>query len=314
MAKAVAIDDDSATAFYISYHFKNRLYDRDTILVSHYNINFLFVLALYAKNRSSEQQRWANEVKKKFRDEIIEGLNNEFQFHVLTPREGVDGMQFLLDHFQQQLGKMYSPYEISASGQKYYSLALDRDERYAEENEKVVALIDSYFYRKECPLGTDPTKVLPKVASSMMSDSGSSGKGLYFLSTIDKTVNAEFGKIAKGEANYFISGYNTLMTGIDFAYVKYFVAVIDHQVAGYYKVNSSEIIDASELLKKAKETGRSDYKGYDKPYRVKLGLGDYVSLPIPFLYGIDNVARGIVLSGKAFKEYCMSGVKKTDTL
>lgn len=303
-------NDGKKRSFYISYHFRNRLYDRDTILVSHYNINFLFVLALYAKNRSSEQQRWANEVKKQFRDEIIAGLNEEFQFHVLTPREGVNSEQFLHDHFQQQLGKLYSPYETSASGQKYYSLALDKDERYAEENEKVKALFDSYFYREECPLGTDPTEVLPKVASSAMSDSESSGKGLYFLSTVDKNVNAEFEKIAEGKGSFFISGYNALLTGIDFTYVKYFVAVIDHQVAGYYIVNSSEIFDATELLKKAKEIGRSDYKGYEKPYRVKLGLGDYVPLPVPFLYGIDNVARGIVLSGKAFKEYCKSGVEK----
>lgn len=307
-------DDVKERSFHISYHFRNRLYDRDTILVSHYNINFLFVLSLYAKNRSSEQQRWANEVKKKFRNDIIEGLNKEFQFHVLTPREGVDSKQFLLDHFQQQLGKMYSPYEISTSGQKYYSLALDRDERYAEENQKIKELVDNYFYRKECPLGTDPTMVLPKVTSSVRSDSESSGKGLYFLTTIDKAVNAEFEKIAEGKATYFISGYNTLMTGIDFAYVKYFVAVIDHQVAGYYKVISSEIIDASELLEKARETGRSDYKGYDKPYRVKLELGDYILLPAPFLYGIDNVARGFVLSHKEFKEYSKHGAENKKLL
>lgn len=44
--------------FYISRHFDNRIFDRDTILVAHYDVNFLYVIALYARDSNSEKQGW----------------------------------------------------------------------------------------------------------------------------------------------------------------------------------------------------------------------------------------------------------------
>ena len=38
----------------IKYQFKDRLFDRDTMLLSRYNVNFLFVVSLYARNRQSK--------------------------------------------------------------------------------------------------------------------------------------------------------------------------------------------------------------------------------------------------------------------
>lgn len=150
--------------FLISYHFKNRLYDRDTILVSHYNINFLFLLALYGKNRSSEQQRWAKEVKKQFRDEIIAGLNEEFQFHIMTPREHIDGHESLRQNFKKVLGKVFQPYSDNQNGQSFYSLALvrpktidDQTKRTAieEVNKEIISLLEKDFEILECDLGQD---------------------------------------------------------------------------------------------------------------------------------------------------------------
>lgn len=43
---------------YMSKQFNNRLYDRDTLLLFHYDVNFLFILSLYAKNNSREQMSW----------------------------------------------------------------------------------------------------------------------------------------------------------------------------------------------------------------------------------------------------------------
>lgn len=96
------------------------------------------------------------------------------------------------------------------------------------------------------------------------------------------------------------------MAGIDFSQVKYFAAVIDHKVSGYYKVSSYAVIDAKELLDKDKRDKR--YKGYDKPYRVRLELGDYIPLTTPFTYGIDqNAAKGVAMPARVFKEYCKKG-------
>ena len=41
-----------------SYQFKNRLFDRDTLLLFHYDVNFLFVLSLYARNNEGERSAW----------------------------------------------------------------------------------------------------------------------------------------------------------------------------------------------------------------------------------------------------------------
>lgn len=150
--------------FYVSYHFKNRLFDRDTILVAHYNVNFLFVLALYAKNRPIEQQGWSDKVKAQFRREIIEDLNKEYQFYVMTPREHIDGHAFLQERFKDVLGKVFQPYEVSEQGQQFYSLALQRsNKRMSEEertkleseNESIKNLLEPYFERIECDLGED---------------------------------------------------------------------------------------------------------------------------------------------------------------
>jgi hypothetical protein len=132
------------------------------------------------------------------------------------------------------------------------------------------------------------------------------GKGPYFLSSIDLHVNPNEESIINGDAKFFVTGYSTIYAGVDFQQIKYFVPVKDHKVCGFYKVNSYEAIDASETLLKDKKTKFvNTYKGYDKPYRIKIGLGDYTPLPKPFTYGIDrNAARGMALAARTFKEYC----------
>lgn len=161
--------------FFISCHFKNRLYDRDTILISHYNVNFLFVLALYAKNRSIEQLYWAKDVKEKFRNEIIEGLNKDFQFHVMKAKNNVDAKQYFRTHFQKVLGKVYSPF----GNNDIISLALDRDDP-ENNNASLIKELEQFFIVKECPLGTN-TDITISNANSSGSGSSSSKAGIFMV-------------------------------------------------------------------------------------------------------------------------------------
>ena len=64
----------------VKYQFKDRLFDRDTMLLSRYNVNFLFVISLYARNRQAEKAVWKEEVRAQFRREIRNVLENEYQF------------------------------------------------------------------------------------------------------------------------------------------------------------------------------------------------------------------------------------------
>lgn len=143
----------------ISYHFDNRLFDRDTLILQTYNINFLFVLACYVQGAGERTQ----EIRGRFRDNIKDVLEKEYKFYAMTPREGINAEEFFKENFQQLLGKIFTPYHIEGP-QPYYSLALDNDSKFNDENDLVLALIRTGFYCEECPLGTDPSTILKPVA------------------------------------------------------------------------------------------------------------------------------------------------------
>ncbi len=143
--------------------FENRLFDRDTLLLAHYDVNFLHIVSLYARNNAAQQRQWKDKVRCEFRCAIQQMLGEQYRFYAVTPRAGVNAEQFLQANFQQLLGKIYTPY-ANLQEQVYYSVALERDERFAEENEQVLALLSPSFHIHECPIGTNPASVLPKVA------------------------------------------------------------------------------------------------------------------------------------------------------
>ncbi len=167
-------------------HFKNRLFDRDTLLLFHYDVNFLFVLSLYARDNASQKAEWKHTMRNRFREEIQEWLQNDFKFYAITPRENTDGEQFIKDNFQSLLGKIYTPFETQ-DGQQYYSLALDKD--YPQENEFVLDLIESGFYCKECKLGQNPQDVLPKVVHNTVA---SASQQLFTIHHVQRYLNQHF--------------------------------------------------------------------------------------------------------------------------
>ena len=87
---------------YRSKHWKNRLFDRDTLIVQTYNINFLYVLSSYVANSSDISIK--RNIQNKFRKDIIRTLNNNYQFYIITPKN-LDC--FVDKHFRLLAGKMY---------------------------------------------------------------------------------------------------------------------------------------------------------------------------------------------------------------
>lgn len=85
-------------------HFENRLFDRDTLLLKEYNINFLFVLAAYVSQ--SEDENYKKTIRKKFRDGLVQMIQAKYYLYKVTPNNGdVDG--FVDIHFRKYVGKMY---------------------------------------------------------------------------------------------------------------------------------------------------------------------------------------------------------------
>lgn len=109
---------------YRSIHWKNRLFDRDTLILQSYNINFLFVLASYVTNSSDVGIKKI--IHKKFRKDIIKTLNKNYLFYKITPLD-LDG--FIEKHFRLLNGKMFRGNDED----KFIWLALENHQNHFEE-------------------------------------------------------------------------------------------------------------------------------------------------------------------------------------
>lgn len=179
-------------------HFNNRLFDRDTLLITHYDVNFLFVVSLYARNNASQKQTWKTKVRNLFRKEIQQILADKYDFYAMTAKPGIDGQQFLSENFKDVIGKVYTPF----ADKQVYSLALDKDKQFSQENEKVYNLLDSHFHIVKCDIGQDPTTILDGKRSSATSLPNTARNGVLMVmmeSYPAKSIKfLENGKLAVG--------------------------------------------------------------------------------------------------------------------
>lgn len=161
MDKELSYDDkiyetQKDNKFFIQRHFENRLFDRDTLLIYHYDVNFLYVVSLYAQNDDGAKQQWKDKVRALFRKEIQQKLQGDFKFYAMTAHPNVDATQYIEENFKEVLGKLYQPFP----NKEFFSLALDSNEKYKEENDKLLEELRNHFYVEECKIGTDPTEIL----------------------------------------------------------------------------------------------------------------------------------------------------------
>ena len=140
---------------FLSRHFKNRLFDRDTLLVYHYDVNFLYVVSLYARENAHQKAQWKQKVRELFREKIQEALKEKYAFYAMAPKPGVNHEEYLRRNFQELLGKVFRPFEDT----QYLSLALDSK----EDNTALLAKLQQDYYVEACPLGTNPKEVLSGV-------------------------------------------------------------------------------------------------------------------------------------------------------
>lgn len=145
---------------YMSRQFDNRLFDRDTLLLSHFNVNFLHVLSLYARNNSAQKAKWRAKVRAKFRGAVQERLKRRYGFWAMRAKPGVDGAEYFKANFQKVLGKVFMPFGADFPG--VYSLALENDVKYASGNEALLGELREFFDVAECELGRSPDEVLPE--------------------------------------------------------------------------------------------------------------------------------------------------------
>ena len=139
----------------INRHFANRLYDRDTLLLSHYDINFLYVLSLYARNNAAEKEEYKVAFRKKIRKSVQRILNTHFEFYVMQARPNVDSREYFKTHFKDIVGKVFSPYH----NDEIFSLALDMS---YPESQPLLDQLQKHFYVANCTLGDEPASIIQK--------------------------------------------------------------------------------------------------------------------------------------------------------
>ena len=94
-----------------SYHWKERLFDRDTLFVHQYRINFLFVLKAYTVFNSIKTTNFRKDIKSRFRKHFIDFFNDskkcEFKFYKCKLKAKKEYKSFITDNFKILNGKCY---------------------------------------------------------------------------------------------------------------------------------------------------------------------------------------------------------------
>lgn len=176
---------------FLSRHFENRLFDRDTLLVYHYDVNFLYVISLYARENKYQKAQWKEKVRKLFREKIQAALEEKYKFYAMTPKPGLNHEKYLRENFQELLGKVYRPFDDT----NYLSLALDQK----EDNDTLLTKLQKDYYVVECPLGENPTLVLSGEKAQDSSEAVHGRKGVLMVMMekyTTKSANFSHGKLA----------------------------------------------------------------------------------------------------------------------
>ena len=86
-------------------HFENRFFDRDTLLLLTYEINFLYVLSSYVQNRGYAPD---NTLRKRFREDVIKAFKELYCFYEVWSKASAEEKEaFVENHFKRLLGKIY---------------------------------------------------------------------------------------------------------------------------------------------------------------------------------------------------------------
>lgn len=112
-------------------HYRNRLFDRDTLILQRYNINFLYVLTAYAAQQQISRDAFRKVTRAAFRNDITKALNDHYKvYQICLPDSGNDSLEireFVKRNFYELSGRIFS---------------FDNILLYAEEKNEANSLVD----------------------------------------------------------------------------------------------------------------------------------------------------------------------------
>ena len=90
-----------------SSHWRNRLFDRDSLFTLSYRINFMFVLKSFLKRKGAQNSTFKKETRERFRQEFIKYLEESYDFFILVPKVGFKSA--IESQFKLLIGISYCP-------------------------------------------------------------------------------------------------------------------------------------------------------------------------------------------------------------
>ena len=254
--------------------FMNRLFDRDTMLLFHYDVNFLYVLSLYARDNASQKAAWKSKIRNRFRREIQEWLQKDYDFYAMRAKPGVDDAAYIKTHFQQLLGKIYTPFSQDKS---IYSLALENADKYKSENEALLSELRKHFFVEPCALGRDPLEVLPEITAScggiMPADAAEKNVLTCLVRKTDDNFKSYYEHNGKSYTMERIPTINLMG-------IKYLLPMVGGMIDGYYEIERMAFVDNKGVPGLRLRLGEYHHIG-DKwvhIYRTKMQPGELISL------------------------------------
>ena len=254
--------------------FMNRLFDRDTMLLFHYDVNFLYVLSLYARDNASQKAAWKSKIRNRFRHEIREWLQKDYDFYAMRAKPGVDDAEYIKTHFQQVLGKIYTPFSQDKS---IYSLALENADKYKSENEALLSELRKHFFVEPCALGRDPLEVLPEITAScggiMPADAAEKNVLTCLVRKTDDNFKSYYEHNGKSYTMERIPTINLMG-------IKYLLPMVGGMIDGYYEIERMAFVDNKGVPGLRLRLGEYHHIG-DKwvhIYRTKMQPGELISL------------------------------------
>ena len=230
----------------LNRQFENRLFDRDTLLLCHYDVNFLYIASLYGRNNKSAQSSWREYVRKEFRSRIQDSLNRLYTFRVLQPREGMDCYRFIQDNFHLLNGKIYRPkadgnYLILAVMKgdepklwKNLGVGIETISREIQSSNELIDSMQSHFIVGD-PLKLDTDLHIESVENVGTLNQLPQQEVKNILTGLVRGTDKDFAVFF----NHVPRTYTIEVPPkyINFMDVQYFLPMVDGKIDGYYKVD-----------------------------------------------------------------------------
>ena len=133
---------DSSLERRSNYHFSNRVFDRDSLRLCSFKINFLFVIKSYVTAKPAVVLRFRNDVHSQIRNSFVDFYNSEYDFYKLK----VDNQdKFVNDNFKLLNGKLYR----SSADVNFGSVTLGLSSSgFEDENIKIFNLLKDVTIQK----------------------------------------------------------------------------------------------------------------------------------------------------------------------